>query len=54
MEVPPQLDCEVRRGADYAAEHGIAAIDMLKINVEGAEGKVLEGFEPMISEGQSG
>lgn len=51
-ELSSQLDCEVRRGADYTAEQGIAAIDMLKIDVEGAEGKVLEGFEPMISEGR--
>ena len=47
-----QVDCEVRRGADYAAAHDIQRIDILKIDVEGAEGKVLAGFDPMISEGR--
>ena len=46
------LDCEVQRGADYFIKHGIGAIDALKIDVEGAEGRVLEGLEPMISEGR--
>jgi hypothetical protein len=45
-----KLDCEVRRGSKYCAEHGIATIDALKIDVEGAERAVLEGFEPMITE----
>lgn len=45
-----QIACEVRRGADYAATLGIQNIDFLKIDVEGAEGKVLEGFEPLLSE----
>ena len=36
--------CRVRRGADYARERGIERIDLLKIDVEGAEGRVLEGM----------
>jgi FkbM family methyltransferase len=47
-----RIDCEVRCGADYAVAHDIQHIDILKIDVEGAEGKVLAGFEPMISEGR--
>ncbi len=47
-----QVECAVQRGADYAAVHGVERIDMLKVDVEGAEGKVLSGFEPMLSEGR--
>jgi len=45
-----KVECEVRRGAQYCTERGVHNIDALKIDVEGAEGAVLEGFEPMISE----
>lgn len=48
-QVVRDIDCRVERGADYAAAHAIDQIDVLKIDVEGAEGKVLAGFEPMIS-----
>ncbi|MGH7076845.1 MAG: FkbM family methyltransferase [Acetobacteraceae bacterium] len=48
--VTKEIACPVERGADYAAARAIAEIDVLKIDVEGAEGKVLAGFEPMISE----
>lgn len=43
-----QVDCEVQCGANYAALRGIENIDFLKVDVEGAEGKVLAGFAPMI------
>ncbi|MGA8402857.1 MAG: FkbM family methyltransferase [Stellaceae bacterium] len=49
-DIIDRVECQVERGADYAALHGIDRIDILKIDVEGAEGKVLAGFEPMISE----
>ncbi|MDE2333338.1 MAG: FkbM family methyltransferase [Rhodospirillales bacterium] len=48
------IRCEVRRGADYAAAQGLDRIDMLKVDVEGAEGKVFSGFEPMFSKRQIG
>lgn len=35
---------EARTGDSYLAEHGIARIDLLKIDVEGAEETVLRGF----------
>ncbi len=41
----------VERGADYCESHGITAIDFLKVDVEGAEGRVLEGFRPMLASG---
>jgi FkbM family methyltransferase len=44
--------CQVRRGADYAAEHGIERLDLLKIDTEGAESLVLEGFRPMLEAGR--
>jgi FkbM family methyltransferase len=36
--------CPVRRGGDYARDQGIEHIDFLKIDVEGAEWRVLNGF----------
>lgn len=41
------IKAKVRRGANYAEDHGISRIDFLKIDVEGAEGLVLEGFAPL-------
>jgi FkbM family methyltransferase len=38
-----QLECKVRTLDEVAAQHGIAAIDLLKIDVEGFEFEVLEG-----------
>ena len=49
-----RIESNVQRGADYASAKGIDLIDFLKIDVEGAEGKVLEGFEPMSRNGRSG
>ena len=40
----------VMRGDDYCSENGIEKIDLLKIDVEGAEHLVLQGFERMFSE----
>ena len=42
----------VRSGAGFCAEHGIERIDVLKIDTEGAERLVLEGFAEMIANGQ--
>jgi FkbM family methyltransferase len=41
--------CEVRRGDEYCEEHEVFNIDFLKIDVEGAERRVLEGFTGMLS-----
>jgi FkbM family methyltransferase len=54
--VPPgetvhYLQCPVTTGDEYCASHGIEAIDLLKIDVEGMEGRVLAGFESMLSRG---
>jgi FkbM family methyltransferase len=38
-----QLECKVRTLDEVAAQHGIAAIDLLKIDVEGFEFEVLAG-----------
>jgi FkbM family methyltransferase len=43
------LDCPVTTGDTYCAEHGIEHIDVLKLDVEGLEGRVLAGFEGMLS-----
>ncbi len=40
--------CAVKRGDDYCREKGIARIDFLKIDVEGAEHRVLKGFAGML------
>jgi FkbM family methyltransferase len=39
----------VIRGVDYCVEHGITKIDFLKIDVEGAENLVLEGFSEFLT-----
>ncbi len=38
------VSCAVMRGDDYVYANGIAKIDLLKIDVEGAENKVIQGF----------
>ena len=38
-------------GAAAAEREGVARIDLLKIDVEGAEHEVLAGFEPMLAQG---
>ncbi len=42
----------VMRGDDYCATNGIDHIDFLKIDVEGAEHLVLDGFKNMLSRGR--
>jgi FkbM family methyltransferase len=46
-----QLNVKVERGDDFAKKNGIKVIDFLKIDVEGAEHMVLEGFGDLITEG---
>jgi FkbM family methyltransferase len=41
----------VTTGAEYAAGHSVAAIDLLKIDVEGFENRVLAGFLPLLRAG---
>ena len=38
------LDCPVTTGDAFLAEHDLAAVDFLKLDVEGAEHLVLQGF----------
>ena len=42
------LSARVVRGDDFAAEHGIHHIDLLKIDVEGMEAQVLRGFDRLL------
>lgn len=41
-----QVRCPVRTVSDVIAEHRVEQIDLLKIDVEGAEARVLEGIAP--------
>lgn len=43
--------CEVRKGMDYINEKGIKNIDFLKIDTEGSENLVLEGFIDILKSG---
>jgi len=47
-----ELSCPVRSGDDYLNEHQIDRIDLLKIDVEGAERLVLKGFEQALDGGR--
>lgn len=47
---PKSQILEVTTGDDYCGEVGISHVDFLKIDVEGAEPDVLEGFGRMLSE----
>lgn len=47
-----QVDCAMRAGDAYMAEQGIDRIDLLKIDVEGAEHLVLAGFARALAEGR--
>lgn len=43
------INARVTRGKDYCAHQGLASIDLLKIDVEGAEHLVLRGFDDMLT-----
>lgn len=45
------IDVPVRTGDDYLAEHGIASIDFMKLDVEGAEELVIAGFAKAFAAG---
>ncbi len=45
------LSVEVRTGDDYVREHGIDRIDFLKIDAEGSDFEVLNGFEATLRRG---
>ena len=47
-----RVDCAMRSGDAYMAEHKIDRIDLLKIDVEGAEHLVLQGFARALAEGR--
>ena len=42
------IQCRVRKACDYMRENNIECIDFLKIDVEGMDFKVIEGFEDSI------
>ena len=44
------IDCEVTSGDAFCAARGIAAVDFLKVDVEGAEHLVFEGFAGALQE----
>ncbi len=46
-----EVVCPVRRADDYLTEHQIGRIDLLKLDVEGAEGQVLRGFAKALDAG---
>lgn len=46
------VNCKVMRGVDFCNEQNIDHIDFLKIDVEGAEHLVLQGFEPLLATGR--
>lgn len=45
------FEARLTRGDDYVLSHGIGRIDFLKIDVEGAEYRVLQGFSTSIAGG---
>ena len=45
-----KVSCEVTTGDAYCAACDVARIDLLKLDVEGAEGLVLAGFKAMLSQ----
>jgi FkbM family methyltransferase len=51
---PDAVTVHVTTGDDWAAEHAIDHVDVLKIDTEGYELQVLAGFERLIAEGKVG
>jgi len=49
---PTVKTAEVKTGDAYCRAAGIETVDFLKIDVEGAEGRVLEGFAGMLGKGR--
>lgn len=49
---PERMTARVITGDAYLARHGIATVDLLKIDVEGAEKAVLKGFSGALAEGR--
>lgn len=49
---PVETTAEVTTGDAYLRRHGIAVVDLLKIDVEGAERAVLDGFAGALREGR--
>ena len=49
---PERASGRITTGDAYLAQHGIASVDLLKIDVEGAEKAVLEGFSNALVEGR--
>jgi FkbM family methyltransferase len=45
-----RIECPVMRGDEFLAREGIGEVDFLKLDVEGAEHLVLEGFEDLLRE----
>jgi FkbM family methyltransferase len=43
------IDCDVSSGDAFLAAHGIAEVDFLKVDVEGAEHLVFRGFEQALA-----
>ena len=50
LSASKSLPVSVIRGDNYVSEHGVKTIDLLKIDVEGMEERVLRGFQKTFSE----
>jgi FkbM family methyltransferase len=51
-KVTTTITCEVQTGDAYCAAHGLEHVDLLKLDIEGAELPALRGFERMLSSGR--
>jgi len=49
-----KIDCDVMRGDDFCVQNKIESIDFLKIDTEGSENLVLEGFDEMFKNNKIG